>query len=141
MANLETGLSVSLEIGGHTVPLQTGPIPLADDQELIDAIRDAFAQDLDFSLPAGHSVDVALSELLTWLTDKGLAPPDLSTIVGGTEITISGLSISSSGKFNIILRVQFQDDIIPDSLPFGGLVDVAELGLRLAYDPGSEDSG
>lgn len=141
MANLETGLSVTLEIGEQTVPLQTGPIQLADDQELIDAIRDAFEQSLDFSLPPGHSVDVPLGELLTWLTDKGLAPPDLSTIVGGTEITISGLSISSSGKFNIILRVQFQEDIIPDTLPFGGLVNVAELGLRLAYDPGPEDSG
>ena len=141
MENLETGLSVSFEIGGQTVPMQTGPILLADDQELIDAIREAFEQSLDFSLPSGHSGDVALAELLSWLTDKGLSPPDLSDIVGGTEVTISGLTISSSGKFNIVLRVQFQEDIIPDTLPFGGLVDVTELGLRLAYDPDSDGSG
>ena len=141
MENLETGLSVSFEIGGQTVPMQTGPLLLADDQELIDAIREAFEQSLDFSLPAGHSVDVALAELLSWLTDRGLSPPDLSDIVGGTEVTISGLTISSSGKFNIVLRVQFQEDIIPDTLPFGGLVDVTELGLRLAYDPDSDGTG
>jgi hypothetical protein len=140
MENLETGLSVSFEIGGQTVPMQTGPILPADDQELIDAIREAFEQSLDFGLPAGHSVDAALAELLSWLTDKGLSPPDLSDIVGGTEVTISGLTISSSGKFNIVLRVQFQEDIIPDTLPFGGLVDVTELGLRLAYDPDSDGS-
>jgi hypothetical protein len=139
MANLNTGLSVSFEIGGQTVPLQTGP--LADGPELIDAIREAFEDGLDFSLPSGHSVDVALSELLSWLTDKGLSPPDLSSIVDGIDITISGLTISSSGKFNIVLRVQFKPDIIPDSLPFGELVDVTELGLRLTYDPDAGDPG
>ena len=141
MTDLRTGLSVSLEIGGQTVPLQTGPLPLADDQELIDAIREAFDQNLDFSLPSGRSVDVALAELLSWLTDRGLSPPDLSDIVDGTDLTISGLTISKSGKFNIVVRVRFQEDIIPDTLPFGGLVDVTELGLRLAYDPDSDGSG
>ena len=141
MEDLETGLSVSFEIGGQTVPLQTGPIQPADDEELIDAIRRAFDESLDFSLPSGHSVDVALAELLSWLTDKGLSPPDLSDIVGGAEVTISGLTISSSGKFNIVLRVQFEGGIIPDPLPFEGLVNVTELGLRLAYDPDSDGSG
>jgi hypothetical protein len=139
MADLKTGLSVSFEIGGKTIPLQT--MPLADDEELIDAIREAFEKDLDFSLPSGHSVDVALSELLSWLTDKGLSPPDLSSIVEGTDVTISGLTISTSGKFNIVLRVQFHKDIIPDTLPFGKLVAVSELGLRLAHDPDSDGSG
>ena len=134
MANLNTGLSVSFEIGGQTIPLQTEP--LADDQELIDAIRNALKDGLDYSLPSGHSVDVALSELLSWLTDKGLSPPDLSSIVDGTDVTISGLTISASGKFNIVVRVQFQTGIVPDELPFGELVDVTELGLRLTHDPG-----
>ena len=136
MASLDTGLSVSFEIGGQTVPLQTGPIQPADNQELIDAIREAFEDGLDYSLPSGHSVEVALSELLSWLTDKGLSPPDLSDIVAGTDVTISGLTISALGKFNIVVRVQFQTGIVPDDLPFGDLVDVSELGLRLTHDPG-----
>ena len=131
MANLNTGLSVSFEIGGQTVPLQTGP--LADTSGLKEAIQQAFEDGLDFTLPSGHSVDVTLSELLSWLTDKGLSPPDLSSIVAGTDITISGLTISASGKFNIVVRVQFQTGIVPDDLPFGELVDVSELGLRLTY--------
>jgi hypothetical protein len=139
MTDLKTGLSLSFEIGGQTVPLQTGPLP--DNGALIDAIRDAFENGLDYSLPSGHSVDVALSELLSWLTDRGLSPPDLSDIVDGTEVTISGLTISTSGGFNIVLCVQFQPDIIPESLPFGDLVNVSELGLRLTYDPGADDPG
>ena len=139
MTDLKAGLSLSFEIGGQTVPLQTAPLP--DDGELLDAIREAFENGLDYSLPPGHSVDVALSELLSWLTDRDLAPPDLSDIVDGTEVTISGLTISTSGAFNIVLRVQFQADIIPEPLPFGGLVNVSELGLRLTYDPGPDDPG
>ena len=36
---------------------------------------------------------------------------------------------------DIALLVQDKTGIIPDSLPLGDLIDIEEVGLRLAYDP------
>ena len=136
MADLQTGLSVTFEIAGQAVPLQSSLIQPEAGQELKDAIQDALTNDLEFSLPPGQSVEVPLAEFFAWLADKGLAlPAGVSDLIAGTTVTITALTVSTSGKFNIALRITFADGVIPDTLPLGDLIDITEMGLRLAYDP------
>ena len=134
MSELEAGLSVTFVIGGQTVPVQSATLDVPSGQELKDAIQEAIEQGLEFSLPPGHSVTVSLDEFTAWLATRGLTLPDgFADVVSGTEITISALTISTKGKFNIALLVTFADGIIPDSL--GDLIDIQDVGLRLAFTP------
>lgn len=134
MSDLEAGLSVTFVIGGQTVPVQSATLDVPSGQQLKDAIKDAIEQGLEFSLPEGRQVTVSLADFTSWLATKGLALPDgFADVVSGTEITISALSISTTGKFNIALLVTFADGIIPDAL--GDLIDIQDLGLRMAFTP------
>lgn len=137
MSDLETGLSVTFVIGGQTVPVQSSTIT-ASAGTLKEQITEAFAKEggVKFSLPEGSQVTVSLDDLTSWLGTKGLTLPDgFDEVVSGTEITISELSISTKGDFNIALQVTFADGILPASL--GDLIDIQEVGLRLAFTPSS----
>jgi hypothetical protein len=134
MSDLEAGLSVTFVIGGQTVPVQSKTLSVPSDKELKDAIKDAIEGGLEFCLPEGSQVTVSLADLTSWLDTKGLTLPDgFDDVVDGTEITISALTISTTGKFNIALLVDFGPGIIPGEL--GDLINIQELGLRLKFTP------
>lgn len=134
MSDLEAGLSVTFVIGGQAVPVQSATLDVPSGQELKDAIQEAITQGLEFSLPPGHQVTVSLAEFTSWLSTKGLAlPAGFADVVSGTEITITALTVSTTGKFNVALLVTFADGVIPDSL--GDLIDIQDVGLRLAFTP------
>ena len=136
MAKIKSGLSVTFDVGGQAIPLESPLIQPQDGQSLKDAIQQALEQGLEFSMPPGQSVEVTLAEFTAWLTTRGLALPDgLDQIIGGTTIAITGFTAATSGKFNIILKVTFATGVIPANLSLGGLINPQELGLRLAYDP------
>jgi hypothetical protein len=135
MAPIETGLSVNFEIGGQAIPLQSAILQL-NGQALQDAIREALINGLEFSLPPGHAVEVPLAEFSSWLAAKDLTlPTGFDQVVAGTTITITACTISTSGKFNIVLRVTFAEGVLPADLPLGDLINIQEIGLRLAYEP------
>lgn len=137
MADLQTGLSVTFEIAEQTIPLQSSLIQPETGETLKDAIQSALSEGLEFNIPPGQSVEVPLDEFIDWLADKGLAlPADVGDLIESTTVTITSLSISTSGKFNIALRIVFADGVIPDTLPLGDLIDITEMGLRLVHDPG-----
>jgi hypothetical protein len=135
MAQIESGLTVTFDVGGQAIPLESPPIQPQDGQSLKEAIQQALEQGLEFSLPPGQSVEVPLAEFITWLGTRSLVlPAGLEDIIGGTAITITGFTASTSGKFNTVLKVEFAEGAIPANL-LGDLINVQELGLRLAYDP------
>ena len=134
MSELEAGLSVTFVIGGKTVPVQSATLDVPSGKDLKQAIQEAIEKGLEFSLPPGHSVTVSLAEFTGWLGTRGLTLPDgFGDVVSGTEITISALTISTKGKFDIALLVTFAGGIIPDNLD--DLIDIQEIGLRLAFTP------
>ena len=136
MADLQTGLSVTFEIAEQTIPLQSALIQPEAGEALKDAIQAALSDDLEFNIPPGQSVEVPLDEFVDWLSDKGLTlPADVGDLIKGTTVTITSLTISTSGKFNIALRISFEDGVIPDTLPLGDLIDISEMGLRLVHEP------
>jgi hypothetical protein len=135
MAQIETGLSVTFDVGGQAIPLESPLIQPQSGQSLKEAIQQALEQGLEFSLPPGQSVEVPLAEFITWLTTGGVVlPTGLDQIIGGTTVTITGFTASTSGKFNIVLKVEFAEGVIPADL-LRDFINVQELGLRLAYDP------
>lgn len=137
MADLQTGLSVTFEIAEQTIPLQSSLIQPETGETLKDAIQSALSEGLEFNIPPGQSVEVPLDEFIDWLADKGLTlPAGVGDLIEGTTVTITSLTISTSGKFNIALRIVFADGVIPDTLPLGDLIDITEMGLRLVHDPG-----
>jgi hypothetical protein len=135
MAQIESGLTVTFDVGGQAIPLESPPIQPQDGQSLKEAIQQALEQGLEFSLPPGQSVEVPLAEFITWLGTRSLVlPAGLEEIIGGTTITITGFTASTSGKFNTVLKVEFAEGAIPANF-LGDLINAQELGLRLAYDP------
>ncbi|MEJ2210578.1 MAG: hypothetical protein P8129_16280 [Anaerolineae bacterium] len=134
MSNLEAGLSVTFEIGGRTVPVQSANLDIPSGKELKDAIKEAIEKGLEFSMPLGQSVTISLAEFTSWLSSRGLTlPPGFDDVVSGTQITISSLTVSTKGKFDVALLVEFSEGILPQGLD--SFIDVKEIGLRLKVEP------
>jgi hypothetical protein len=134
MSNLEAGLSVTFVIGGQTVPVQSEALTVPSGQQLKDEIKKAIEDGLEFSLPAGRQITVSLSEFTSWLSTKNLTLPDgFNDVVSGTEITVTALTVSTKGKFDVALLVDFAQGVMPTSLE--SFIDIKEIGLRLKVEP------
>ena len=82
----------------------------------------------------GQSVTISLAEFTSWLSSRGLTlPPGFDDVVSGTQITISSLTVSTKGKFDVALLVEFSEGILPQGLD--SFIDVKEIGLRLKVEP------
>jgi hypothetical protein len=138
---LKLGLSANLVIGGKPLPLESSlvEIPSGADVDLTTAIEDALNKSVEFRLPPGFALEFSIDEFADWLDKQGFDPIGLSSIVTGTSVVITNLAVSTKGKFDITLSVEFKQGLIPGD--FGDFFDVKEIGLRLAYDPDESDDG
>lgn len=140
MPNAVTKLqfSLTIEIGGKPIPLKSGDISsLPSPSDAKNALDGLIAKGLSFSTPADYKLQLPLSDLQEWLTNKGFdLPSGLTGFLDQTLITIYHASVSTKGEFSFSFAVDFKPALSIPDIP-SNIFSVDEIGLAVSHTPAS----
>lgn len=135
--------SLTLEIGGEPIPLTSQEISKTFDQtsnastassssSSSNPLDGVISKGLSFSTPGGWHLNIALSKLESWLSEKGFDLPEfMEKLIDDTLITINHVMVDSNGNFSFSLSVEFTPPL--GSSLTNGIFAIEDVGIAISH--------